>query len=176
MKRAGCLLVVLLVVSATLVLVRCEGILDEQDSLDSISKASQSYKRGLASGTIIDITIDGVSWTGSVDFHIFNSNDGQLLDKTNIGTGGYQGQWTVPYDDTFEFLVELSSGDQTAYHITLTSAGTGNPNGGGFSALPIVAGVIVFFVLLISVFWIVRMRKQPPLPPPPEQPPPPPPS
>lgn len=174
MKRAACLLIAFLFVSAAPVLVRCEGILDEQGALNLISKASQSYKKSLTSGTTIDIKIDGISQSGSINFHVFNSTDGQLLDKTNIGTEGYQSQWTVPYGDTFEFLLELSSGDQTDYHITLTSAGSGG--GGGSDAAPIVVGVVLVLVWLVSVFLIDRTRKQPPLPPPPEQPQPPPPN
>ena len=175
MKRAALLLIALLFLATMPVLVRCAGILDEQGSLDDLNNPSQSYKRELTGGTALDINIDGVSRSGSIDFHIFNSTDGQLLDKTNIGTEGYQTHWTVPYNDNFEFLVELTSGDMTEYHLTVTSAGTDNPQqGGGFDAAPIVVVVMVVMAVLIAAFFIVRLRKQPPPPPPAEGQPPPP--
>ena len=124
----------------------------------------------------MDITIDGVSWTGSVDFHLFNSTDGDLLHQGSIGTNGYHAQWKVPYDDTFEFLVELTSGDQTGYHLAVTSSGGGQ--GGGFDPTLIIVGVVIaLVVVLVVAFMIIRIRKQPSapteLPPPPPPPPPP---
>jgi hypothetical protein len=168
MKGAAFLLIALLFLAMMPVLVRCAGILDEQGSLDDINNPSQSYKRELTGGTALDINIDGVSRSGSIDFHIFNSTDGQLLDKTNIGTEGYQTHWDVPYNDNFEFLVELTSGDMTEYHLTVTSTGTDNPQqGGGFDAAPIGAAVIVLLIWFVSVFLILRNRKEQPPPPPP---------
>lgn len=180
MKGAACLLVALLFLAAIPVLVRCdETLLNEQLALTP-DNASRSYKFDLTSGDTISITL-GVTGQGLINFHVMNSSDSQLLDKYNIGNQGWQGQWTVPYNDRFEFVIELTTQDSHAANIKLTSSGTGNGGqqgggGGGFDALPIVVAVILVLAWLVSVFLIIRMRKQPQLPSSPEEPPPPPPA
>jgi hypothetical protein len=193
MKGAAFLAIALLFLAAMPVLVRCETtFLNEQFTLDSSDPQNNSalrvYKIELKSGDKIGITLN-VSGQGSVDLDIYNSSSQNLLDKV-FQTQGFQGQWIVPYDDTFDFDVAvllLGQPISVTVTITLTSAGTGSqaPSiisaqggvgvGGGFDPLPIVVIVMILLAVLISTFFIVRLRKQPPPPPPAEgQPPPPP--
>jgi hypothetical protein len=129
MKGAACLLIALLFLAAMPVLVRCDGtLLNEQVTLNA-DNASKSYLFDLTSGDTISITLS-VAGQGFIDFHIMNSSDSQLLDRYDLGTEGWQGQWTVPYNDRFEFIIELtlaSVGDEDTVGITLTSAGTSSP-------------------------------------------------
>ena len=120
-------------------------------------------------GDTISITLD-VS-QGSIAFLILDSSGSVLLDKGNIGTEGWQGQWAAPSSDNFKFVVETAQGfaGQAAVHFTVTSAtGSGGPQpaqqGGGFDLTPIVVAVVVL-AWFIFVLLIVRMRKQPPPPP-----------
>jgi hypothetical protein len=129
MKGAACLLIALLFLAAMPVLVRCAGtLLNEQVTLNA-DNASKSYVFDLTSGDTISITLS-VTGQGFIDFHIMNSSDSQLLDRYDLGTEGWQGQWTVPYNDRFEFVIELtlaSLEDEDTVSITLTSAGTSGP-------------------------------------------------
>jgi len=193
MKRAACLAVAFLFLVTMPVLVHCETtFLNEQFTLDSSDPQNNSalrvYKIELKSGDKIGITMT-VSGQGSVDLDIYDSSSHNLLDRV-FQTQGYQGQWTVPYDDTFDFYVAvLLPGEPVSVTvaIALTSAGTGSsaPSlisaqggvgvAGGFDPLPIVVIVMILLTVLISIFLIIRLRKQPPSPPPAQgQPPPPP--
>jgi mannose-6-phosphate isomerase-like protein (cupin superfamily) len=129
MKGAACLLIALLFLAAIPVLVRCDRTLLNGQVLLNADNASQSYKFDLTSGDMISITL-GVTGQGLIDFHIMNSSDSQLLNRYDLGTEGWQGQWTVPYNDRFEFVIELtlvSIGDADTVSITLTSGGTSSP-------------------------------------------------
>jgi hypothetical protein len=129
MKGAACLLIALFFLAAMPVLVRCDGtLLNEQVTLNA-DNASKSYVFDLTSGDTISITLS-VTGQGFINFHIMNSSDSQLLDRYDLGTEGWQGQWPVPYNDRFEFVIELtlaSLQDEDTVNITLTSAGTSSP-------------------------------------------------
>jgi hypothetical protein len=162
------------------VLIRCETtILNEQVTLDGqTGNIVKEYYASLTNGDTISITLD-VS-QGSIAFLILDSSGSVLLDKGNIGTEGWQGQWAAPSSDNFKFVVETAQGfaGQAAVHFTVTSAtGSGGPQpaqqGGGFDPTPIVVAVVVLLAWFIFVLLIVRMRKQPPPPPAEGQPPPP---
>ena len=179
MKAAACLLIALLLVAITPALVRCDDTFINAQLLLTQDNASKSWVGTLNNGDHISISLT-VSGYGKISFHILNSHDAQLLDKTNIGTEGWQGQWTVPYNDDIEFLVELTSPDQAVVGVRVTLTGTDGGTqqpavGGGIDPLPIAAIVIILLVVLISIFFISRRRKQPLPPPPAESPPPPPP-
>lgn len=179
MKAAAYLLVALLLVAATSVLVRCDDTFINAELLLTPDNASKSWVGTLNNGDHISISLT-VSGYGKISFHILNSHDNQLLDETNIGTEGWQGQWNVPYDDEIEFEVELTSADQAVVGVRVTLTGTDGGTqqrggGGGFDPTPIAAVMIILLVVLISVFFIFRLRKQPPPPPPADEPPPPPP-
>lgn len=180
MKRAACLLIALLIVAATPVLVRCDDTFINAELFLTQDNASHSWDGSLKNGDHISISLT-VNGNGKISFHILNSHDAQLFDRTNIGTEGWQGQWTVPYDDNIEFVVELTSADQAVVGVrvtlTGTEGGTQQGGGGGFDPLQIAVIVTILLVVLISAFFIFRLRKQPPPPPPPPaegQPPPPP--
>jgi hypothetical protein len=190
MKGIVFLAVALLILATLPVLVRCETtFLNEQFTLDNSDVQGLSYARGyyieLTRGDTIGIKLDVSGQGSTIDFKLLDSSRNTIDDQT-IGTEGWQGQWTVPYDDKFAFLVGLIGGDQAAVTITLTSASHSYPIatstggvgvGGGFDPLPIVVGVVVVLVLLVVVFLIIRMRRRTPpppeLPPPEEMPPPP---
>jgi hypothetical protein len=177
MKRTVLLATALLLLATMPVLVRCEEtIIDDQFTFDESNANSLNvHAVSLKSNDTISIRL-AVS-QGTIGFKIEDTMVRTLLTKENVGTGGWQGQWTVPYDDVFNFelFLERDASNAAAGTITVTSSTSQSGSGGGGSdPLPIIVAVIALIVWFISVFLIVRMRKQPP--PPPEQPPPPPPS
>jgi hypothetical protein len=150
----------------------CEAtILNEQVTLNT-ANPTKNYFFDLTAGDTISIRLDV---TGDLmNFHIFNSTDGQLFNKNNIGNEVVQEQWAVPYNGRFEFHIE-TTGNEASITITLTSA---NPQGqvgaGGVDPTPmIIIGVIVGVVIIMIL--ILRMKTHAALPPPPQIPPPPPP-
>jgi hypothetical protein len=106
-------------------------LLNEQVDLNS-DHASQSYSLHQGSGDSISILLT-VSGEGLIDFHILNSTDGQLMDKYDVSTEGLQEQWTAPYSDDFEFIVELaalSAASEATVSLKVTSGESANQNGG----------------------------------------------
>jgi hypothetical protein len=183
MKGAAFLAIALLLLATIPVLIRCDGTLVNAEYWLKDTDTWHSWSGDLKNGDILSITVKvlGSTPNGLINFYISNSHDSHLLDKTNIGTDGWQGQWTVPYDDSITFRIELASGsDQAIVSVNITwAAGTDGQQpaqqGGGFDPLSIVVVVMVLAAVLISALFIVRLRKQTPLPPPAEgQPPPPP--
>jgi hypothetical protein len=132
---------------------------------------TKSYFFNLTNGDTISITI---SVTGdAINFHIFNSTDGQLLSKHN--TQGVQESWTVPYNGRFEFHVE-TSGNEANVTITLTSSSQPGQTGtGGFDPTLIIIITVIVVAGIVTVALILHMRKSTTLPPPPQTLPPPPP-
>jgi hypothetical protein len=121
--RQEAVLFITLFLLAVLPLAHCDGTLplNEQVTLDS-SNPTKSYFYVLTSGTTISMS---VSVTGdAVNFFIFNSTDGQLLSKYDITN--LDEQWTVPYDDRFEFHIE-TPGTQSTTTIKLSATGGEQP-------------------------------------------------
>lgn len=121
--RQEAVLFVTLLFLAVLPLARCDGTLplNEQVTLDA-SNPTRSYFYVLTSGTTISMS---VSVTGdAVNFIIFNSTDGQLLNKYDITN--LDEQWTVPYNGRFEFHIG-TTGTQSTATITLSSTGGQEP-------------------------------------------------
>jgi hypothetical protein len=179
MKAAACFLIALFLLSVAPVIARCDDTFINAELFLTQDNASKSWVGTLNNGDHISISLT-VNGYGKINFHILNSHDVQLLDETNIGTEGWQGQWTVPYDDDIEFVVELTTADQAVVGVRVTLTGTDGGTqqqggNGGFDPTPIAIIVIVLLAMLISIFFIFRLRKQPPPPPPTEEPPPPPP-
>lgn len=177
MKWTVFLAIALFLFATMPILVRCEEtIINDQFTFDESNANSLNvHAVSLKSNDTISIRL--VVSQGTIGFKIEDTMVRTLLNKENVGTGGWQGQWTVPYDDIFNFelYLERDAASAAAGTITVTnSTSQGGGGGGGFDPLPIVVAVIALIVWFVSVFLIVRIRKQ--LPPPPEQPPPPSPS
>jgi hypothetical protein len=118
--RLAVLLTILLLL-AVLPMARCDETLplNVQLTLDA-SNPTKSYFITLTSGTTVSMS---VSVTGdAVNFIIFNSTDGQLLNK--YGVTSVDEQWTAPYDGRFEFHIE-TVGTQSTATISLSSSGGG---------------------------------------------------
>jgi heme/copper-type cytochrome/quinol oxidase subunit 2 len=136
MNRAM-LLIGLLCVAILIPIVRSDTtILNEQVILND-GNPSKSYQFDLTGGTTISITLT-VAGQGLINFHVLDSSDSQLLDAYDVGTEGFQRQWSVPSNGRFEFVIELtlgSSGLQSTVGIKLTSGSGGeqpsDDHGGG---------------------------------------------
>jgi hypothetical protein len=118
MRREAVLCIALLFL-AVLPLARCdeELPLNEQVTLGA-SNPTRNHFYFLTRGTTVSMSI---SVSGdAVNFFIFNSTDGQLLNKYDITS--LNQQWTAPYDDRFEFHIE-TSGTQSTITIALSSTG-----------------------------------------------------
>jgi hypothetical protein len=179
MKASAILLITLLFLSVSFSLVRCDDMFINSQLWLTQDNASHSWDGDLKNGDHISVSVTVINGDGKVSFHVLNSHDEQLVDQTNIGTEGWQRQWTVPYDDSIEFVVELTSGTQAIVNVQVTLTGTddGTQQGGngGFDPTPIIIIVVILVAVLISLFFILRLRKQLPPPPPTEGIPPPPP-
>jgi hypothetical protein len=125
-------LLIILLCLATIIPIACSDttILNEQVSLDGYN-SSKSYHFNLTKGQTVTISLS-VAGDGLIDFYIFNSTDGQLFDEYDVGTEGLQQQWIAPYNDRFEFVIELTI-DSLFYECTVgiilkTSEPTSQPS------------------------------------------------
>jgi len=94
-----------------------EIILSEHVELISIdSPDSRAYQFNLAVGDMISISISVLG--DSINLYIYNSTVDELLQRTNIIT--LEEQWTVPSDDTFEFIIETFAGENAQAIVDIT--------------------------------------------------------